>query len=193
MMNFIKEIQEARLVRNEQDQRQSYTEVCENLYLLLLTIEFLNRISDGKQLAESYARSTAGYTLYQEFRTSATDLYNMIYFVQASPEKVEEIFDSADAKKLREKTHLPILQLNRWLLKTESEDMYFFMRLENAMSITDTDCKEIRRLLSYKNPSETDLRSIASRILNALRFKIPLLDIRQDIENILNKKLTYVR
>jgi hypothetical protein len=194
MMNFIKEIHEARLVRTEGDQRQSYIEVCENLYLILLTIEFLKRTSGGRRLAEDYARKTAAYIMYSEFRPNATDLYNMIYFIQADPDRVEKIFNSPDSKKLREKTHLPIMRLNRWLLNIHSEDMYFFMTLERLLGITNPDLKEIRRLLGYNKPSDSDISAISMRILNALRYRLILLDIRPEIESLLSgKKVTYIR
>jgi hypothetical protein len=192
MMDFIKEIHEARLVRTEQDQRQSYTEVCENLYLILLTIEFLKRTKGGEKLADDYARKTAGYIMYNEFRPNATDLYNMIYFVQADPDRVEKIFNSPDSKKLREKTQLPIMRLNRWLMNIQREDIYFFMMLERSLGITNSDLKEIRRMLSYNKPTDSDITAISARILNALRYRLVLLDIRPEIESILSgKKITY--
>lgn len=193
MMNFIKELKEARLIRAETDVRYSYTDVCENLYLVLLTLEFLHRTKQGKQFAQSYAGKSAAYILYNEFRVNATDLYNLIYLVQASPERIEKIFKNEDSRSLREKTHLPVLQINRYLLNLASEDIYFFMRLEQLLGIKNTDYKEIRRLLSFKNPSNSDLVNISARIMNAIRYKMPTLDIRQEIENILSsKKYDYI-
>jgi hypothetical protein len=193
LIPFIKELHEARLVRTEQDQRQSYSEVCENLYLVLLTLEFLKRVKGGQTIANRYASSTASYIMYNEFRTSATDLYNMIYFVQADPDRVEKIFNSPDSRKLREKTHLPIMRLNRWLMNIQREDIYFFMMLERSLSINNSDLKEIRRMLSYNKPTDSDVNAIAARILNALRYRLVLLDIRQEIESVLSgKKITYI-
>jgi hypothetical protein len=193
LVPFITELHEARLVRTEQDQKQSYTEVCENLYLILLSIEFLKRTKGGAKLADDYARKTAGYVMYNEFRANATDLYNMIYFVQADPSRIEKIFNSPDSKKLREKTHIPIMRLNRWLLNIQKEDIYFFMMLERSLGINNSDLKEIRRMLSYNNPTDSDVNAIAARILNALRYKLVLLDIRPEIESVLSgKKITYI-
>lgn len=197
MMSFIKELHEARLIRTREDLRYSYTEVCEFLYLTVLTLDFLSRIKQGKDLAERYARQTAGYINYTEFRTSATDLYNLIYFCQADPDAVQALFGSEDSKKLRMQTQLPRMELNRWLLQVAnpySRDLYFFMRLEQALHISSSDIKELRRMLAFKNPTDSDLSSIAYRILNLYRGKLPLFDLRTDIEQILSGgKYTYIK
>jgi len=194
---FIKELHEARLIRTRGDLKFSYTEVCEHLYLIILSLEFLSRLKNGQDIAKKYARATASYINYSEFKTTATDLYNLIYFVQETPENVGKIFSSEDAKTLRMKTQLPRMELNRWLLKLtdpNSKDLYFFMRIEQALNITSSEIKEVRRILSFKNPSESDLKSAAYRILNIIRFRMPLLDIRQDLETILSgSKLDYIR
>jgi hypothetical protein len=189
LITFIKELHEARMIRTVGDLNISFSEVCENLYLVLLTLEFLTRSAKGRKLADTYARQTASYINYKEFRPSATDLYNLIYFVEETPEQVEKIFKSEDAKKLRQITTIPRMELNRWLLKVGDEttkDYYFFMRLEQALNVKSADLKEIRRLLSLRNPSSSDNRNLALRILNVYRFKMPLLDIRQEIEDILS-------
>ena len=194
---FIKELNEARLIRSREDLKYSYKEICEHLMLVLLTIEFLSRIKEGKDLAETYARTTASYINYTEFRSSATDLYNFIYFVQADPDEVEKIFKSKDARELRLKTQIPRMELNRWLMQVsdnQSKDLYFFMRLEQALNIQNGDIKDIRRMLAYYNPSNSDLQQIAYRILNILRNKIPTFDLRFEAERILsNGKYTYIR
>lgn len=197
MMEFVKELHEARLIRTKGDLRLSFSEVCDNLYLIILILELLSRIKQGQDLAERYARLTASYINYNEFRTAATDLYNLIYFVEETPEQVEKIFQSEDARRLREKTTIPRMELNRWLLKISeqgSRDMYFLMRVERALNITTMDLREIRRMLQYKNPTSTDLEILATRILNSVRFKMPLLDLKPELEQILgSRKYTYTK
>lgn len=197
MMEFVKQLHEARLLRIEGDLKLSFSEVCDNLYYIVLALEFLSRIKQGKGLSEKYASLTSSYINYNEFRTAATDLYNLLYFVQLTPEKVEHTFHSEDARRLREKTQVPRMELNRWLINIASpysRDMYFIMRVERALNITSTDLREIRRMLMYKNPSNTDLDILATRLLNFVRFKMPLLDLKPDLEQVLNnRKYTYIK
>jgi hypothetical protein len=197
MMEFVKELHEARLLKTQGDLKLSFSEVCDNIYYVILALEFLSRIKQGKGLSERYASLTSSYINYSEFKTSATDLYNLLYFVQQSPSEVEKTFNSEDARRLREKTQLPRMELNRWLINISSlysRDMYFIMRIEQALNITSTDLREIRRLLMYKEPSNTDLDILATRLLNYVRFKMPLLDLKPDLEQVLNsRKYTYIK
>ena len=195
-LQFIRELKEARLIKTKNDLKFSYSEVCEHLYLIILALDFLSRLKQGKPLAKKYAAATASYINYTEFKVNGTDLYNLVYFVTEKPEFIEKIFGSADAKKLREKTQLPQMELNRWLLKIdkdESRDMYFLMRLEQALNVTSTESRDIRRMLSFKTPTHQDLHLISARLLNAFRQKTPLLDLRQDLEQVLSGgKYTYI-
>jgi hypothetical protein len=195
MMEFVKELHEARLIRTQGDLRLSFSEVCDNLYYIILALEFLSRIKQGRNLAERYASLTSSYINYTEFRTAATDLYNLLYFVQLTPSEVEKTFQSEDARRLREKTQLPRMELNRWLINiANNRDMYFLMRVERALNITSMDLREIRRMLMYKDPSATDLDILATRLLNFVRFKMPLLDLKPDLEQVLNsRKYTYIK
>ena len=122
LMPFVKELHEARLIRDRKDLKYSYTEICEHLYLVVLTLDFLSRVKEGRALVSRYARATAGFVNYPEFKISATDLYNLIYFVQADPDTVQLLFGNEDSKKLRMRTQLPIMELNRWLLKISDTD-----------------------------------------------------------------------
>lgn len=196
-MDFIKEIHEARLIRTKGDLRYSYKDVCEHLYLIVLTLEFLSRLKEGRSVAEKYAQATASYINYTEFRMNATDLYNMIYFVQEDPAKVQELFGSEDSKKLRQITQLPRMELNRWLLKVsdpQSRTLYFFFRLEDELHIQSSELKDIRRMLAFKNPTSQDLQIISYKILNMFRHKMPLFDLKPELEYILGSgKYTYIK
>jgi hypothetical protein len=189
MMSFIKELKEARMLRSESDLKLTYSGACELLYLTVLTIEFLSRLKKGKAVAEKYAKTTCAYSNYTEFRSGATDLHNLIYFVQAEPRRVEQIFHSSDARKARERIHLPTMALNGWLHSINSDssrNVYFLMQLEQALGINTALYKEIRRLLSYNNPVDTDISNMAARILNAYRTYMPQFDLLQDIDQILS-------
>ena len=188
MMRFMREIKESRYIQSKFDVKITYSNMCEALYLSVLTLEFLSRTKQGKDVADRYAKLTASYTLYDQFRFSSTDMYNFIYYVNASPAEVETIFKSAEAKTLREKTHLPLMALNGWLLsllREANRDLYFFMRLEQALSIASSDLKEIRRMLSYQNATNSDINNMAYRIANAYRSKMPMFDLLPEIERVL--------
>lgn len=196
-MSFMKELTEARLLTNLDDIRTSYNDTCENLYLTLLAIEFMAHCKETKSVIKKYSQETVKWGVeYKEFRTSATDLHNMICLVQAPPSKVKAIFKSDDAAGLREKTHLPLLQLNGYLTSltnTGNRDIYFLMRLETVLGIKNSNTKEIRRLLSYHNPTDSDIKQTAYRIMNEFRNRLFNFDLMQDMEKLLTKTLTFDR
>lgn len=196
-LNFIKELKEARLLHSENDVRTTYTETCENLYLALLALEFMAHCKETKSAAKKYATETTKWGVeYREFRTSATDLYNLIYLVSTSPARVKHIFKTDDAGIQREKTHLPVMQLNGYLTSltnTGNRDIHFVMRLEQALSIKNSNSKEIRRLLSYHNPTASDLTHLSYRLLNEFRNRIHSFDLLADMEKHLTKTLNYDR
>lgn len=197
MMEFVKELTEAKLLYRIDDLRTSYNDTCENLYLVLLAIEFMAHCKQTKDAVKRYAQETVKWGVeYKEFRTSGTDLYNLIYLVQAPPDKVRAIFKSDDAAGLREKTHLPLLQLNGYLTSltnSGNRDIYFIMRLESILGIKNTNSKEIRRLISYHNPTDSDIRQTAYRIMNEFRNRLFNFDLMPQMDQFLTKPLTFDR
>jgi hypothetical protein len=194
LMSFVKELHEARLIRSASDvRRMNYADVCENLYLSVLTLDFMSRFKETKSWAVQYARQTAAYNNYREFRLSGTDLYNMIHFVDASPNEVTDTFNSKDAGRVREQTHLPIMGLNGWLLSldgTGSRDTGLVMRLEQALRVYNSDYKEIRRFLSSSTIAESDLMRIKTKILYYFRAKMTMSDMLPTLESVLTKQLS---
>ena len=192
MMQFMKEITEARLIRSDGDlKKTTYADLCENLYFTVLTLEFLNRFKKTRSLAVNYAKQTAAYNNYSEFRLAGTDLYNMIHLVDSSPENIEEKF-SKDAATLRKQIHLPTMGLNRWLLSidgTSSREANFLMRLEQSLKVYNTDYKDIRRYLDSKTISNADIAKIKTKILYYFRQKMNMSDLLPSLESMLNQPL----
>jgi hypothetical protein len=194
MMSFIRELKEARMIYQKNDIKMSYSDVCENLYLSILALEFMSRCKQTEYLAKRYASQTTAYFDYKSFRANGTDMSNLIYYVQADPAEVQQIFKTEDARKLRERTHLPLMALNGYLTSLSSpgnRDIYFVMRLELALGVTNGNAKEIRRLLAYNNPTQSDIDNIAYRLLNEFRNRMQLFDLRPEMEQKLSAKLTY--
>jgi hypothetical protein len=194
LMGFMQELKEARLIYKQSDLRLTYSEVCEHLYLCILTLEFLSRINQTREIAKQYAQRTTSFYNYSNFRANGTDLYNFMYFITADSDNIKKIFKSDDAVKLRERTHLPLMALNGYLTSltnSGNRDIYFIMRIEAALNISNGSSKEIRRLLSHQNPSQSEVNNIAYRILNEFRSRMPMFDLMLELERKLSGKLTY--
>ena len=102
-LQFIRELKEARLIKTKNDLKFSYSEVCEHLYLIILALDFLSRLKQGKPLAKKYAAATASYINYTEFKVNGTDLYNLVYFVTESPSLLKRFLAQLMLKNLEKK------------------------------------------------------------------------------------------
>ena len=81
-MEFIKELHEARLTRQQSSTKTlTYTDCCERAYLTLLILEVLRNFPETSPIASGYAKKTSGHDNYDYFRMNSTDLYNFVYFI----------------------------------------------------------------------------------------------------------------
>ena len=187
--SFIKEIHEARMTKDDHNSRKlTYSDCCERLYLMLLALETMRQFPDYKSAVQSYANKTKGFELYKFYRIMGTDLYNFIYFIVGSDTAQDKLKDPAAAKALKKTTNVPIRDLNRYINelaqgKEPSLVSALFIKLEQALKITNNDYKDIRRNLSdWDKLTRSDKRTLATRLIYAVRAKLRSSDITDDFE-----------
>jgi len=190
-MEFLKDLHEARMTRNSSNQRVlTYTDCCERLYLSMLVLELLRQFPQFRGTVKEYAKRTSGYTNYNIFRMSGTDLYNFVYFVVGDDKALDKLKDPAAAKKIRQNTHFPVMGFNRYvsLLSNAQEPTNiseFFIKTESALNIVNADYKTVRRgLLNFRRLSTTDKKKLVTRLLFACRAKLRSSDLIDDIEKL---------
>lgn len=188
-MDFIREITEARMTRTESNTRRySYRDCCERAYLILLILELSRKFPKYSRAISKYARNTSRYSNYDSFRSSATDLYNFLYFVVGDDDAMEKLRDPEDAKEVRAETTIPLMAVNRYLTKlaqgnepTAASEM--FIKLENVFKISDSKYKRIRRTVTnLDRVSSKEIREATTRLLYAARARLRSSDIIQTLE-----------
>ena len=186
--SFIKDMHEARMTRQAGTVKSlTYTDCCERLYLSVLVLEALNQYAYFRRTAGEYARRTTGYDTFKAYRMSGTDLYNFAYFVNGNDEAMNKLKDPSAAKAMRQRTFLPLMQLNGWLKSIASNHQYtqtsqFLIKLEGALNITNADYKIVRRNLTrYKSLSTKDKQNTITRLLIAARAKLRTSDLVDDL------------
>ena len=71
MMEFIKDINEARMTRDSSNARVlTYTDCCERLYLTMLVLEMLRKYPTFSNTVRVYAKKTSGHDSYRYFRSN---------------------------------------------------------------------------------------------------------------------------
>jgi hypothetical protein len=191
-MDFLKDLHEARMTRNDSDQKSlTYTDVCEKLYLHLLVLELLKNYDSAKPFVKMYAQKTTTHDSYKHFRIHATDLYNLIYFATGDKAAIDKLKNPGAAQKQRDTTQLPVLALNRYItnLKSSSSinESQMFMKLETALKVSLY--KDLRRnITSIKRLSPQQLKETVTKLLFACRAKLRNSDIISELETLAANK-----
>ena len=191
-MNFIKDIYEARMTRNESDQKAlTFTDVCERLYLHVLVLELLRNFPSSKPFVKMYAQKTTAHESYKHFRIHATDLFNLIYFATGDKEAIDKLKNPGAAMAARKVTHLPTMALNRYLVNLKSgsnaNEMQFLIQLENALKVSTY--KDVRRdITNLDRLSQQQLKDAVTKLLFACRAKLRNSDLISELETLAASK-----
>jgi len=188
-MEFLQDLQEARMTRNSNNQKSlTYTDCCERLFLSVLILEALNNFSGFKSNVKSYASRTVRYPNYNQFRMSATDLYNFIYFVDGDEDALNKLKDPGAAKLARQKVSLPTMQLNGYLHNlavgsNSGNNSEVIIKVEQACKINNAEYKQVRRaVLNLNKLSNEDKSTYLTKLLFAARAKLRSSDLIDDFE-----------
>ena len=191
MMEFVKELHEARLTRGTGNLKSlTFTDCCERLFLSVLTLELMNQYPSFRRAATEYARRTTGYDTFAAYRINGTDLYNYAYFISGPDEAQDKLKDPGAAKAMKQRITLPKMQLNGYLKAIASSFSYprtseFLIKLESALGIRNSDYKAIRRNLAmYNRLSTADKKKTVTRLLIASRAKLRIGDLIDDLEKL---------
>lgn len=188
-MDFIKELQEARLTR-QGGSKFTYTDCTERLYLSVLVLELLRRYPNHQKNVREYADNTSRYRGYDRFRIGASDLHNFIYFVDGPEEAQDKLRDPDAAKEMATRITLPTSTLNGYLEslrhgKAPSNADEVVLKLENSLKISNTDYKAIRRAMTrYESLPARAKKQLVTRLLYAARAKLRSGDIIDDLEKL---------
>jgi hypothetical protein len=189
-LDFIKDLQEARMTRNANNQRVlTYTDCCERLYLSMLVLELLYKFKSYRPQAQAYAKKTVSHDSYKHFRMNSTDLYNFIHFVTGDDDALSKLKDPGSALALRKSTTLPTMAVNRYISTVSSgtnrNASQTFIQIESALRITNTDYKAIRRgLFNLSSMQQIDIKKLVTRLLIASRAKLRSSDIISYLESL---------
>ena len=190
-MEFIKEIHEARMTRGDSNLRLlTYTDCGERAYLSMLCLEVLRRFPKYAPRAVAYAKKTKDRN-YDYFKVHATDLYNFVYFLLGDSEALSKLKDPGAAMQMRKTTTFPQMAFNRYIQKLasanapDSNDQQVLVGIENALKITNSDYKSIRRaVFSFDRLTTFDQKKLVTRLLYAVRAKLRSADIISDLEQL---------
>tara|TARA_B110000238_G_scaffold198633_1_gene243698 strand:+ start:590 stop:1561 length:972 start_codon:yes stop_codon:yes gene_type:complete len=187
--SFIKDISEARLTRTDGGVKTlTYTDCKERMYLTILMLEVLRQYPTYARTAANYARMTKGQ--YNYFDAKKSDLHNFIYFLVGDSNAQNKLKDPDAAKRLRESTKINLSLLNAYLTSVSNNTLpnrvsELLIKLESDLSITNTDYKAVRRILTqFSSASLGNKQKVVTRLLIAARAKLRTSDLIDDFSKL---------
>ena len=191
-MNFIKDLKEARMLRDKNDQLAlTYSDAKEKAYLLILMLEVMRNFKSAKSIAAAYSRRTIRYDNYKHFRPESTDLYNLLYFVLGDDEALDKLRNPGEAKKQRKQTRVPQMALTRYIRSISnmsdpiSGDISIINQLESTLGIQNGDYKSMRRyVMNLRKLSQEDTKKTITRLTFAARAKLGDCDLIKDFSKL---------
>ena len=186
---FLKYVSEGRVVRRQSDlQRYTFQEITERIYLSFLTLSLLKNFDQTKGFTKTYANQTLTYGAFDRVRTTSNDLHNMLAVVAGDTEVVKKLSNKNAAMALRQRQTVPVLAIRRYL-RTLDGDYAFLRSLESSLGINNPDYKNLRRAITdYVSLDSTRKKITATRLLQALRAKLPGTDLQRKAQEFADKQ-----
>ena len=186
---FLQYVSEARVVRRQSDlKRYTFQEITERIYLSFLTLSLLKNFSQTADFASSYGRDTLSGSSFERVRSTSNDLSNMLAVVAGDPKLVQKLANKNQAMALRQRQSVPVLAIRRYL-RTLKDDYAFLTGLESALDINNSSYRNLRRAISdYPNLDSKRKKVVATRLLQALKSKLPGTDLQRKAQEFSDKQ-----
>ena len=186
---FLQYVAEGRVVRKQSDlSRYTFHEITERIYLSFLTLALLKNFSQTRGFVKTYSAQTLNYGSFDRVRTTANDLHNMLAIVSGNPEVVQKLANPNAAMAMRQRHTVPVLAIRRYLRDLKN-DYQFLTSLESALGISNPDYKNLRRTISDYTSLDSKRKQVtATRLLQALRAKLPGTDLQRRAQEFTDKQ-----
>ena len=193
MMDFIRDISEARMTHDQNNVRSlTYSDVCERLYLTMLCLEVMRQFPNYTAFVRSYARKSQ--STFKLYKPEGTDLHNFIYYLQGDEKALSKLKNPGAARRQQAMSALPAKDIIQYIkaLATGNEPRFptqTFIRIENGLNIQNNDYKTIRRYLSqFRKEHSSVQKNVVTKLLFAARAKLRNSDIIDDFSEFVAKR-----
>lgn len=193
---FITSVNEGLFFTRKASLEKMDLEQCTNYaFLILCALNVLRHEKETMAFAADYASKTLLYGVFKGFRSTATDLYNLLAILQdPNQANLEKLKQHSSNMFIAQRIHMPVLQTKSYLRDVamgkldENKDRQFFFKLDQGLNITNNDYSAIRRLTSDWHKLDNRQRKLAmTRLLLALRH-MGTSDILKQLEHLSRSK-----
>jgi len=183
-LSIISDLNESTMFRSKQQvQTTDARFMIDFAFINLLTIELLFNEGETNSSAQSYAAKTIQYQNFNSYQQSGTDLYIALNSILTK----KLVGDRLVASKIN-KLAVPYSKIKDYLIKLSNGVSYpganaFFFSLERSFDITNSNYKDLRRLITnWSNLDDNQQKLVVTRLLQFYRTTA----IRSELYQVLN-------
>jgi hypothetical protein len=180
MFEFIANLSESAAFSSKSSLRKySEKELCEIVFLFIVTLRILLWCEDTKEWARNYCKKTTRASDFKTWRTDATDLYAAMYGLVVDKE------DHSFSPKL----------VWNWLHKASTghlsafDSREFFVKLDSYFHIRNESMKAVRRLaMDFYRLNRTEEKLCITRLLQLLRHRVPKSELLAQLKELADSR-----
>jgi hypothetical protein len=170
-LNFINDLNESALFRTRQQvQTTDARYMIDFAFINMLTLELLSNEYETAPLAQAYAAKTIQYQNFNNYQQAGTDLYIALNSILT-----KNVSGGNHAAIQLNKLNVPYNKIKDYLIKLSNGTSYpglnpFFFLLERSFDITNSNYKDLRRLIvNWSNLDNTQKKLVVTRLLQFYR------------------------
>jgi len=190
---FFGTIAESRLIPSQSNLRNFEAEdLCELVVLYICALYILHSFEDTERRSHSYTKRTIQYgTNWEQWKSSGTDLYVMLYGLRGKDAKLKNQTSSAD---FRHRLPFGGPLLTKWLRElasgsvSSSTHRTLFTKLDANFKISNSSIRAVRRMtMDWDHLNEHDRRLTVTRLIQLLRARASKSELLSDIRELASR------
>ena len=189
--SFISELSESKLMRSKSAiSRYNARDAADIVFLYSIILVVLKNDFRYASAAATYARKTLSNGNFSSFRSSGTDLYMAASVVRDGSTLRRLVGDEVESDALFKNLRFDIMQFKKFMMGIVKTDLNFrfdntyLFKLERQLKIDNPQYKAVRRMgADWNNLSSQQRISVVTRLLQALRARFPMSEMRPILAN----------
>jgi len=175
---FLDFVTEGNLVRTNNMERMTFTDVSELVLLYFLALQTMRYYPQSRKYVKSYADEVLKWNDWNFHRASGNDLYNLLSIIDGDDRLIEKLKNPKAAKALKQRTYFPTLAVKRLLRDMASgklpsmSDAGDIMKIDTSLKNTSGSYSAIRRnVANYQRLTNSQRKDTVTRLEYAFKAR----------------------
>ena len=175
MFKFLEYVSEGKLIRNNNLQRMTFTDVKDLVALYFMALQIMRYYPQSRKYVTEYAKEVLKWNGWEAHRISGNDLYNLLNIVDGDEKIMEKLKDPKAALAVRQRMYFPTLACKRLLRQMATgalpnrSDASDLMKIDSALK---SNYSALRRLVSnYDRMTNVDRKKTVTKTEFALKAR----------------------